>query len=86
MVWHVNTTFQEYEVTAVKHIWTRREVRWKEVDAGSGELKECFGVEDVGARLVYDIVAQNGEVAKGVEGIQLTMAVKGTKWPAGVAS
>ena len=81
VVWHVNTSFGEHKVTAVKHIWTRREMKWQEPDAETGGSKECSGTEEVDSRLVYDIVDKNGEVAKAVEGKELTMAAKGGKWP-----
>lgn len=81
-VWHVKTNFNEHKVTAVKHTWGRRGMIWQEPDAESGGFKECFGTEEVDSRLVCDIVDKNGEVAKGVEGKELTMAAKGGKWPA----
>ena len=70
-------------MTAVKHIWNRREMKWQEPDAETGGFKECTSVEEVDSRLVYDLVDKNGRVAKGVEGNELTMAAKGGKWPAG---
>ena len=81
-VWHVKTSFNEHHVTAVKHAWTRREMKWQEPDAESGGLEERFGTEEIDSRLVYDIVDKNGEVAKGVEGKELIMAARGGKWPA----